>query len=57
MKKTYISPEFVAVELRCNQMLAESFGYKSGTIYNEEDVLVKENNPPISDKSVWDDEW
>ena len=58
MKKTYISPAFIAVELRCNQMLAEStLGIKSGDIDSEGSVLVKEDNSPVTNKSVWDEEW
>ena len=59
MKKTYISPEFLVVELRCNQMLAESmmFGSSEQTADVNSGGFVKEESTPITDKSVWDDEW
>ena len=56
MKKTYISPEFLTVELRCTQMLAESLG-KNEEGADDGVVLVKEGNDYISDKNLWDDEW
>ena len=55
MKKTYISPEFLLVELRGSQMLAESLG-KQETGADENIVLTKEYNT-LSDKSIWDNEW
>ena len=61
MKKTYISPEFILVELRGIQMLAESIpvdltgetasGTSGGWVKEEEDYN------PISDKKIWNDEW
>ena len=60
MKKTYISPEFILVELRGIQMLAESIPVDltgetkaSGTSGG----WVKEENTSITDKNVWDNEW
>ena len=59
MKKTYISPEFVAIELRCRRMIAQSMTMSRGSgnqIDNIEDVLVRENNPTTSG-NLWSDEW
>ena len=58
MKKTYISPEFLTVELRCNQMLAESmmFGSSEQTAGVNSGGFVKEDNT-VTDKSIWDEEW
>ena len=58
MKKTYISPEMLTVQLGTVHMMAESLIIdKSGTntIDNAADILVKENN--VSDVNVWDNEW
>ncbi len=58
MKKTYISPDFLLIELRCSQMLAESV-----PVVNEKTATgtsagwAKEESTPITDKSVWDNEW
>ena len=58
MKKTYISPEFVAVELRCKSyMLEGSLIRSANTVEDGNGGWVKEDYPPISDKNVWDDEW
>ncbi|MBO7118983.1 MAG: hypothetical protein J6W03_01530 [Bacteroidaceae bacterium] len=55
MKKTYIIPEALIVELGTLQMMAESLpvGGSDDTIDDENDILTKEN------KSVnaWDEEW
>jgi len=58
MKKTYISPESLLVELRCTQMLAESVGINSTTTTTGTNGgWVKEDNSPITDKNIWDEEW
>ena len=57
MKKTYISPEFLVVKLSCKSLVAASSFGKNETGADDGVVLVKENNPPISDVNVWDDEW
>lgn len=54
MKKTYIFPEFLLVELRCCQMLAESEPLIEDI--TEDGGWVKESTP-ITDKNLWDDEW
>ena len=58
VKKTYISPEMLTVQLGTCKMMAESLpigggeGSGSGsTIDNPGDILTKEN------KSIWDEEW
>ena len=58
MKKTYISPEFILVELRGIQMLAESVPVDGNTASGNSGGWVKEENDNmISDKNIWDDEW
>ena len=59
MKKTYISPEFLFVELRGIQMLAESVPVGKGTATGDAGGWVKEEEDynPISDKKIWNDEW
>ena len=58
MKKTYISPEFLFVELRGIQMLAESVPVGNGTATGDNGGWAKEENDNmISDKNIWDDEW
>ena len=64
MKKTYISPEFILVELSGIQMLAESIpvdltgettasGNSGGWVKEQVDDI----NSTVSDKNIWDDEW
>ena len=60
MKKTYISPEFILVELRGIQMLAESVPVDvtgETTASGNSGGWVKEENTTITDKNVWDNEW
>ena len=58
MKKTYISPEALTIQLGTCNMMAESIEIKLGgtgseeeTITGEEQILTKESN------SIWDNEW
>lgn len=57
MKKTYISPESLVVELRTKHMMAQSLGinWEGDIINNEEDILVKGTS--LTDVNLWDDEW
>ncbi len=57
MKKTYISPEFLLVELRCCQMLAESEPLMEDTTEKTEDGGWVKESTPITVKNLWDDEW
>ena len=59
MKKTYISPEFILVELSGSgiQMLAESVPVDGTTASGTNGGWVKEENTSITDKNVWDNEW
>lgn len=60
MKKTYISPEFILVELSGIQMLAESIPVDltgATTTTGTSGGWAKEESTPITDKSVWDEEW
>ncbi|MBQ6192007.1 MAG: hypothetical protein IJK51_06900 [Bacteroidaceae bacterium] len=59
MKKTYIIPESLTIQLVAMQMMAQSL-----TVYSDSDapviddqsqILTKENNS--TDKGVWDEEW
>jgi len=55
MKKTYISPALVAVQLGTCHMMAESLEIVKGTttITNQNQILTKENK----DVNVWDEVW
>ena len=55
MKKTYISPALVAVQLGTCHMMAESLDIvKTVTnIQSSDEILTKENK----DVNVWDEEW
>ena len=57
VKKTYISPAALTVQLGTVQMMAESLTiYKGGstnTIQSSDQILTKENK----DVNVWDEEW
>lgn len=56
MKKTYIAPKFLLVNISCKKLVATSVNmYATGA--DADVVLVKEENPPINDVNVWDDEW
>ncbi len=56
MKKTYISPATLTVQLGTIQMMAESLRINRGgtnTIQSSDQILTKENR----DVNVWDEEW
>ena len=58
MKKTYISPAALTVQLGTTQMMAQSLRInKTGgpSISSSNDILVKEEN--TTDVNLWDDEW
>ena len=59
MKKTYISPAMVMVQLSTTthmmQMSVPIDKTGSRKITNQEDILVKETTP--NDVNVWDNEW
>ena len=57
VKKTYISPEMLTVQLGTCHMMAESFTINndpSNAITSEGDILTKES---VSDVNLWDEEW
>ena len=57
MKKKYISPNTLVVELRCkNHLLEGSYHIEDTTVSDTEGGWVKEQNT-FSDKNIWDDEW
>ena len=55
MKKAYIIPEALTVELSAMHMMAESLpiGGGGGTIEDPNEILTKENK----NVNVWDEEW
>jgi hypothetical protein len=57
MKKTYIAPEMLSVELNTKtSILQASLPVNSTTtITDANQILTKENNS--TDKGVWDEEW
>ena len=58
MKKTYISPAFVMVQLNPSNVIAVSMGLDNSvgnTITDSNEILVKGNS--VSDVNVWDNEW
>ena len=58
MKRKYITPGLLIVEIRTNHMLADSLMFRSGNITEESGVLTKEyDNSSVSGKNVWDEEW
>ena len=61
MKKTYISPKFLLVELRCTQMMAESMFVDTESsapyVSNTNGGWAKENNSTVRDVNLWDNEW
>ena len=60
MKKTYISPSTLTVRLvpRSTVLTTSSVGLDNsdGNKLGSGDILVNEYNP-VSDKSLWDNEW
>ena len=57
MKKTYIAPAFLAVQLGAMHMMAESLPVGTTTITSQDAILTKEDNSTISDVNLWDNEW
>ena len=54
MKKTYITPEALTVQLSTTHMMAESLPVgTNGTIESPDDILTKETR----DINLWDNEW
>ena len=58
MKKTYISPKFLTVELRTVNMMALSMNSTEQiTSSNFEDYVQDAKGTSVNNKSVWDEEW
>ena len=58
MKKTYISPELLVVKLTTERVLLEgSLQLNSTTVSGDLGGWVKEDNGPIGNVNVWDEEW
>ncbi len=58
MKKTYISPAFVMVQMNVSRAILTATSMaldSSNTITDSGDILVKEST--VSDVNVWDSEW
>ena len=57
MKKTYIFPAALTVQLGTVQMMAQSLDINKGgaSISNSNQILVKEEQ--TSDVNLWDEEW
>lgn len=55
MKKTYISPELMLIELQANQMIAESLPYDPSKEVDEGRQYVKEDFSFRDRSNVWDD--
>ncbi len=56
MKKTYLSPVALTIQLGTVQMMAESLTINKGSsnaITSSNQILTKENK----DVNVWDEEW
>lgn len=60
MKKTYISPAMLTVQLGTVQMMAQSLDINT-TCYDPSDIDTYINDPnqilTKQNKSVWDNEW
>ena len=57
VKKKYISPEMLTVQLGTVHMMAQSLLISNtNTITDKEEILVKEDNT-ITNVNVWDKEW
>ena len=58
MKKTYISPKFLTVELRTVNMMALSMNSTEQiTSSNFEDYVQDVKGTSVTNTSVWDEEW
>ena len=59
MKKTYRSPELVAVELHSRSTVLSGSLVIDGTktVSGTNGGWVKEDNTSINDVNVWDEEW
>ena len=57
MKKTYISPELMLIELQANQMIAESLPTGEGSAEEGSGGFVKEDFSFRDRSNVWDDDW
>ena len=56
MKKTYMTPELLTIQLGTIHMMAESLPIGGGsTIEDPDDILVKGST--TTDINVWDKEW
>ena len=56
MKKIYLAPQVLVTRIGTERHIAASLGMKSGTVSDENSVLVKEN-PGRQDYNVWNDDW
>ena len=49
MKKIYLTPQITVVHIQASQMIAQSLGFKNGTVTDENNVMTK-------DEGDWDDD-
>ena len=57
MKKTYIIPEAIVVNIGIVRPIAESVAVNNKTVNDDACGWVKEENTTTGGKSVWDEEW
>lgn len=58
MKKIYITPSIFCVKINTRSAMLQSSITKGASNFDPESMdYVKEENSPINDVNVWDDEW
>ena len=57
MKKTYIIPEVIIVNIDIVRPIADSMTLNEDTLVDGNGGWVKEEYPTITNKSIWDEEW
>ena len=57
MKKTYIIPEVIVVNIGIVRPIADSMTLNEDTLVDGNGGWVKEEYPTINNKSIWDEEW
>ena len=57
MKKTYISPKLLMVEVNCERMIAESLQVNATQNIGGSTNFVKSDRSSRGSYSVWDEDW
>ena len=57
MKKTYISPKLLVMEVNCERMIAESLQVNSSLDLGSSTNFVKSDRSSRGSYSVWDEDW